>query len=102
MPPAVYHSFLEKLISFPCVQLAGDILLFNFLVLCQCEEESMAFYRDFPGEMIEPIELNDKKHSHQLTVDSNRIHENVATNNEELPKPTPSHDNGEDNDKHLS
>ncbi|XP_075520131.1 protein CHROMATIN REMODELING 5-like [Primulina tabacum] len=61
----------------------------------------MAFYRDFPGGMIEQIELNDKNHSQQLTVNSNRIHDNVATNIEELAKSTPSHDNGEDDDKNL-
>ncbi|XP_073053999.1 protein CHROMATIN REMODELING 5-like isoform X2 [Primulina eburnea] len=61
----------------------------------------MSYFRNFPGEMTEHIELNDKNHSQQMAVNSNRIHENVAMNNEEIPKPTPSHDNGEDDDKHL-
>ncbi|KZV56479.1 protein CHROMATIN REMODELING 5 [Dorcoceras hygrometricum] len=51
--------------------------------------------------MIEQNELNDKNQSQQLTVNRNRIHENAAMDNEDLPKPTLNLDNGEDDDKPL-
>lgn len=51
----------------------------------------MAFFRNSSGGVVERISVNERSHSQQLTMNNSRLHENVATNNEEMPGPTSSH-----------
>ncbi|KAG8371013.1 hypothetical protein BUALT_Bualt13G0042900 [Buddleja alternifolia] len=55
----------------------------------------MALFRNFSNEAVEQIASNDKDHLQQVNMNSNRLHENAATDNEETAEPTPSHNSGQ-------